>query len=880
MSAHAGRAPEPRPPAPGDTASCVVRWFAESQPERVALEVGGERVAFAQLNRDVDRLAQRLLDDAPRGAGPLGQADASSDTGAIELSRPAAVMWIEGFRAAVTASLAIARAGMVSVPVDPHTPPPRVRAIVESVGAMVVLSDVDLSSDLGAPAADPLSHHGDPPPGGVERPPGAVVSIVFTSGSTGEPKGIVLPIEQLPVVNDQAISAVSDTEEGARLDRSVAAGVQEERLRIGYMWAGTVGNVDSNMQRLFLLGGTVVAYDLRREGVARLGRWLEREGVMSCLTLVPTILRQLLASLPAETVFEKLQMVSLTGEAVSWEDVAALRAHLSDEGLVYSAYGLSETGLIAGMLVGAQTPIEAGPLPVGWPLPDRTVTILGADGSELPSGEVGEIAVAGADLALGYWRRPELSAAVFETLADGRRRVRTGDRGRIRADGVLEHLGRLDHMVKIAGNRVELGEIESLLRGLEGVAEAAASTYSDASGALRLAAFVTARAGAELDSDGLRTQLAERLAPALLPDRVEVLERFPQLAGGKLDRQALPAPSARREQARTGIAPSLPLERELAAIWAEVLGLERVDADDDFFALGGDSLRAARVFAELESRLGFDRPISLLLEAPTVAELARAIERDASWSGLVPIQPRGSGVPLFVIHDQFGNLFQMREMAEWLGDEQPVYGVRSPALGGELGVATSIADVAATYLEDIRAMRPQGPYLIYGHEVGGLIAFEMALQLQGDGELDGQLVVGFMPAPRPAPPRGRELLIARARKVRSSSPRELAEAVRRRLAARAHRRGNASTGGVAGENGDARTATDADGTPTPEQRAELAQRTYREMARRYRPAQRLHGSMMLVKPGGADESDFGWGRYVEGEVQALKLAQLRERLAR
>jgi acyl-coenzyme A synthetase/AMP-(fatty) acid ligase/thioesterase domain-containing protein/acyl carrier protein len=879
MSA-SGEMPEIRPPAPGDTASRVVRWFAESQPGRVALEIDGEQVDFAVLNLDVDRLAQRLLDDAAHGldGGSAPPAGGPGVAGEIELGAPAVAMWIEGFRAAVTASLAIARAGMVSVPVDPTTPPSRVRAIVESVGALLVLSDVDLSSDVGAPSADPLNHHADPPPGGVERAPGPVAAVVFTSGSTGEPKGIVLPIEQLPVVDDQTISAVSDTEEGARLDRSVAADAEDERLRIGYMWAGTVGNIDANMQRLFLLGGTVVAYDLRREGVARLGRWLEREGVMSCLTLVPTILRQLLAALPAETVFEKLRMVSLTGEAVSWEDVAELRAHLSADGLVYSAYGLSETGLISGMLIGAQTPIEQGPLPVGWPLPDRTVTILDSAGNELAAGEVGEIAVAGADLALGYWRRPKLSAAVFETLADGRRRVRTGDRGRLREDGVLEHLGRLDHMVKIAGNRVELGEIESLLRDLDDVAEAAASTYGDASGALRLAAFVTARDGAELDSERLREQLAELLPSALLPDRVEVLGSMPQLASGKIDRQALPAPSPRRNPARAGLVPSLPLERELAAIWAEVLGLERVDADDDFFALGGDSLRAARVFAELESRLGFDRPISLLLEAPTVAELAAAIERDASWAGLVPIQPRGSRPPLFVIHDQFGNLFQMREMAEWLGEEQPVYGVRSPALGGELGAGTSIGDVAAAYLRDITSMRPDGPYLIYGHEVGGLIAFEMALQLQSEGELDGQLVVGFMPAPRPAPPSGRELLIARARKVRSSSPAELAAAVRRRLTARvAGMRSRAPGVSITGEQRGGGSSNES--APTPAQRAELAQRTYREMARRYRPAQRLHGSMLLVKPGGANESDFGWGRYVDGEVQALKLAQLREALA-
>jgi acyl-coenzyme A synthetase/AMP-(fatty) acid ligase/thioesterase domain-containing protein/acyl carrier protein len=881
MMATDGDADTPiRPPVSGDSASRVVRWFAHTTPERVALEVAGEHIDFATLNHDVDRLAARLLADAQSRAVVLpdpardaasgdaarltaGQAQEDSARMAAQLTaadarlgQPAVVLWLDALRPAITASLAANRAGMVTVPVDPTTPPSRVRAIVESVGAQAVLSDVDMSADLGAPTLDPLSDGVEPPAGGVERAAGPVAAIVFTSGSTGEPKGIVLPIEQLPVVSDQTLAAVSDDEQGRRLERDVV----EERMRIGYLWAGTVGNADAHLQRLLLLGGTIAAYELRREGVGRLARWLARERVVSCLTLAPTVLRQLLSALPEGETFEHLRMVSLTGEAVTWEDVAALRAHLPDEALVYSAYGLTETNMISGMLIGAQTPLGEGPLPVGAPAPGREVTIVGPDGGELEPGEVGEIVVSAADIAFGYWRRPELTAAAFQTLPDGRRRMHTGDRGRL-SDGVLEHLGRLDHMVKIAGNRVELGEIESLLRGLDGVAEAAARTYSDSAGALRLAAFVVALPRRVLDPASLRRQLAERLPSAMLPDHIEVLDTIPQLAGGKLDRQALPVPSFKRRSAPRGGAPSQPLEREVAAIWAEVLGLDQVGVEDDFFALGGDSLRAARVFAEVEVRLGLDHPISLILEAPTVGALAQAIERDASWSGLVPIQPHGSGAPLFVIHDQYGNLFPMRAMAEWLGEEQPVYGVRAPALGGGqvLGgqsVVGRMEDVATGYLAEIKKLFPSGPYMLYGHELGALIAFEMALQLQAAGERVGELAIGFMPAPRAAPATLKGKVRAKLRELRAGATRATRSSV--------------------GLPVDANRPV---GLPTPEQRAELAQSAYREMAARYRPAARLHGSMMLVKPPTADDSDFGWGRYVDGEVKAVKLPALREALA-
>jgi acyl-coenzyme A synthetase/AMP-(fatty) acid ligase/thioesterase domain-containing protein/acyl carrier protein len=839
-----------QPPAPGATVAEVIGWMARVAPERVALQTAGGSVSYRELDEQAGRLAGALHEELGDGRDPL---------------EPRVIIWIGGPLAAAVASLAVLRAGLIPVSVDPTAPPERVARIVAQVGAAIVLTDVGPGAEVGAPTVDPLVRAGQAPSADVHCPPASLASLVFTSGTTGEPKGIMLPAAARPVLDDSGLRALTVTEEGSELEREQYAASQEAPMRVGFLWAGTVGNAEGQLQRLMMTTGTVVFFDLRREGVSRLGAWLTRERVISCLTPPPTVLRSLLGVLEPGQVFADLRVVALTGEAIDWSDLARLRAHLVDEAVILLAYGLSETGMITSLLVAATTAAPEGPLGAGWPAPGREVSIRDPDGEEVASGEVGEVTVTGADIAIGYWNDPAATAAAFATLPDGRRRMRTGDRGRLREDGSLELLGRLDHMVKIAGNRVELGDIEAVLRAQEGVAQAAATTYVDHTSALRLIAFAAPAPGVELDGGRLRAALAELLPTASLPDRVQILDAIPQLAAGKIDRRSLPAPAPPTVALDPDQRPVTPVQRELADIWCEVLEVEQVGLDDDFFALGGDSLRAAWLFAEIETRLGLDRPVSLLLAVPQLGALAGALQDDATWSGLVAIQPAGAGMPLFVVHDQFGNLFPIRQIVSGLDADQPIFGIQADALSGELADET-LHEVAARYVQQVRALAPHGPYQLYGSMIGGLIAFEMALQIEALGETVAFLGVADLSGPvSPPPPAWRRLRHRVGTAVRSGgapgpSPGPDIEA--------------AAAPGAALE---AAPATEAGLLAV--RRAQAAHDHYVRLAAVYQPQRRLAASMTVVAGGAAAGDGSGWRRHVDGQVAVVGLGEVRSTVA-
>jgi acyl-coenzyme A synthetase/AMP-(fatty) acid ligase/thioesterase domain-containing protein/acyl carrier protein len=819
----------------------VVAWMARVAPERVALESADGRLSYRELDAQAGRLAGALREELGDGRDPL---------------EPRVIIWIGGPVAAAVASLAVLRAGLIPVSVDPTAPPERVARIVVQVGAAIVLTDVGQNANVGAPTIDPLGHAEKASEADVRFTPASLASLIFTSGTTGEPKGIMLPAAARAVLDDSGLRALTVTTEGSDLERAQYAANEQTAMRVGFLWAGTVANAEGQLQRLMMSTGTVVFFDLRREGVSRLGAWLARERVVSCLTPPPTVLRALLDVLEPDEVFPDLRIVALTGEAIDWGDIARLRTHLVDDAVVLLAYGLSETNMITSLLVGSDTAAPDGPIGVGWPVPGREVSIRNLDGQELTPGEAGEVTVAGRDMAVGYWNDPGATAKAFETLPDGRRRMRTGDRGRLREDGSLELLGRLDHMVKIAGNRVELSDIEFALRAQEGVAQAAATTYIDHTGALRLTAFVTATPGAELEVGRLRAALAERLPTASLPDRVQILDVIPQLAGGKIDRRSLPAPVSPAVELDAGKRPATPVQRELSDIWCDVLEVEQVSLDGDFFALGGDSLRAAWLFAEIEARLGLDRPVSLLLAAPTLGALAEALTEAAAWAGLVPIQPMGSGTPLFVVHDQFGNLFPVRQMVSGLVADQPVFGIQAESLSGELPNET-LPEIAARYVEQIRVVAPGGPYQLYGSMIGGLIAFEMALQLEALGERVAFLAVADLSGPASPP-------LPAWRRLR-------------------HRVGAAMSGSGASSPTPVPRLAAAD-LPATEagllavRRAQAAHDHYVRLAAAYQPQRRLAASMTVIAGGAAAGDGSGWARHVDGRVRVVGLGDVRRLL--
>jgi acyl-coenzyme A synthetase/AMP-(fatty) acid ligase/thioesterase domain-containing protein/acyl carrier protein len=699
-------------------ASAAVRRVAAERPEAVAIEVDDLEITYAQLNADADRLAQRLLEQG----GAVGDRVALRANGTVAVA--------VGF-------LAISRAGLVAVQVDPTAPHDRVRTILADVETTILLTDVDGDEALDVLILHPLTAAADRAATPVDRERPEIASIVFTSGSTGVPKGIMLGRRQ----TDRGLAtlpAIPGYDVGAR---------------IGGIIGGTVGYVERLIEAALYLEGTLVAYEIRRHGIVPLGSWLERNRIVAIST-VPTVLRSLLATLAPEQRFPDLRMVVLTGETTTWEDIVALRPHLPEEALIINSFGLTETGGIAGLYITSAMPAQTGPLPAGIISPDVSVTIVGEDGREVPQGDPGEIVVAAASCSLGYWRRPDLTESRFTVMPDGNVQIATGDGGRIRPDGMLEHLGRIDHLVKISGMRVELGEVEHALAGLDGVAAAAAATYTDDTQATRLTAAVMPDGAAKLDPLLLRASLSRRLPGYMVPDHIAVVDALPQLPGGKTDRRRVAelrsTDSGGHAQADRELSD---LERSLLAIWSEVLGTKAIGVDDDFYELGGDSMRASRVFVELERRCGIDRPVSLLAEATTIASLALALSDDAAWTALLAIQTAGTRPPLFVVHDGVGSVLYARGLVAALGEDQPIYAIRCEGLNGQPLTARSLEELAARYVADVQALYPHGPYVLYGVSLGGVIATEIARQLIEAGAEVPLVVLGdsFAPNPRPAP---------------------------------------------------------------------------------------------------------------------------------
>jgi acyl-coenzyme A synthetase/AMP-(fatty) acid ligase/thioesterase domain-containing protein/acyl carrier protein len=699
--------------------SAVVRETAADDPNLTALDTGAEQLTYSELNCNADALAARLLSDLGPGAHHVALRTSST-------------------RAIATAALGVLRAGMVLVPVDHTAPDAYARGLLEDIGARCLLGPSD--SSLGVDAIDPLEP-GTVSTSPVDVPIGSMWSIAFTSGSTGIPKGIMLPVSQLPTRQSVAIWTSEET----------------KRLRGGAIAHGTAAPVAGMMLQYLAAGATIAAYELERGGVHGIGPWLA-ESDINGIAFVPTLLREILAETPADVCFRGLRIAAVFGETMTWEDAAALRAHLPDSTPLFNTFGLTETGGFAVFAVMSDTPVGTGPLPIGWALPGRTVQLVDPDGQPVADGEAGEIVVDSETNALGYWKRPELTASVFTELADGRRRVATGDRGRRREDGILEHLGRLDHVVKVAGNRIELEHVERALRALPGVGDAAASTYVDRAGDTRLRAHVVARDGQTVEPTVLREELAQRLPPMMLPDWIDVIDQLPRLGSGKVDRSALP-PRQTREPAIAGFDKQQLLEANLRAIWSDVLGVDEIPEDATFISLGGDSLRAARVFTQIERRLGIDASSSALLSAPTIRILAAALStNDNLRRCIVPVRIDGDLPPLFVVHGVDGGIWWAAGLADALGSRQPVYGFEAAWFDASFDSRLSLQQIAARYVEELVTVNPDGPVLLYGVSLGGVIAFEMASQLESAGREVTLLAFGDTPAPGPveAPPGGWE----------------------------------------------------------------------------------------------------------------------------
>ncbi|MEU9871315.1 amino acid adenylation domain-containing protein [Actinomadura sp. NPDC048021] len=707
--------------APGTLTGRFAAQCAKN-PDATALRAAGEPIAYAELDARANRLAHRLIE---LGVGP-------ETCVALLLERSADV---------AVASLAVLKAGGAYAPVHPGQPPERIAWAVREAGAPVLVVDGamrDRAAALGAAARivavdDPdLAGAPDTDPG-VPCHPDQLAFVFFTSGSTGLPKGVM-------VTHRDAVALATDGRlRGGAHDRVLVHSSHAFDASTYELWTP------------LLNGGTAVIAPPGHLDAAALQEVIETEDVTAAF-LTTTLFNLVGEERPHA--FARLREVLTGGEAGSPAAMRKVLAACPDTELVH-VYGPTEatTYATAAPLRGPLAdPAERTPV-LGRPYDDMRVYVLDQGLRPVPPGVVGEAYLAGAGVARGYLRRPALTAERFVADpfgAPGDRMYRTGDLMRWRPDGNLEYVDRADLQVKIRGFRIELGEVEAAIAAHPGVANVAVVAREEASGAKALVAYVIApalaspedgtpeSAGERRPTDGLREFVRARLPEYMVPAAFVRLDTFPVGPTGKLDRRALPAPDY---AAAGGRDPRTPEEERLCGLVADVLGLDRVAADVSFFDLGGDSIAALKLSTRAR-QAGVELTPRDVFTHQTVEALARAGDPGdrIGFEVLLPIRTRGSRPPVFFVHPAGGLAWPYLQFQRHLGPDQPVYGLQARAFTRS-ELPESVAEMAGDYLEQIRSVRPSGPYHLAGWSLGGLVAYEMAVRLQAEGETVGLLAL-------------------------------------------------------------------------------------------------------------------------------------------
>jgi thioesterase domain-containing protein/acyl carrier protein len=402
-----------------------------------------------------------------------------------------------------------------------------------------------------------------------------------------------------------------------------------------------------------------------------------------------------------------------------------------------NGYGPTETTTFAACFQIETAPATAS-IPIGRPIANTRIYILDEGLQAVPVTVAGEIYIGGAGVARGYLNRPELTAERFiaSPFVAGDRLYKTGDLARFLPDGNIEFLGRTDFQVKIRGHRVELGEIEARLSSCPGVREAVVLTREDTTGDKRLVAYYTAQDGDEPEAEVLRAHLAAALPAYMVPAAYMRLNALPLTPNGKLDRKALPAPDEAAYATRAYEPPIGPVETAIAEIWAGVLGHERVGRHGNFFDLGGDSLRAVRLLVEINRSFGRQLQLRTIYDSPTVAGLASLLD-SKTVTQLAPIVSLKSGKifpPLFIVCGAVGNFTEVATVAEYVSEDRHIYALESIGLDGVTKPHQRVETMAEYYLDHIRKLQPNGPYLLAGFSFGGYVALEIAQRLLRNGE--------------------------------------------------------------------------------------------------------------------------------------------------
>jgi amino acid adenylation domain-containing protein len=804
---------------PGGEVLAHVRFerMARANPGLTAVVTQGETLTYGELAARADGIAAAL-----RRAGVGREAVVG-----ICLPRRLDVL---------VAVLGVLKAGAAYLPLDLGQPLERRRFMLADAGASALVTVPAWEPELSGgalvvvtPADGERQDTGDSP---VAEPaaPGDLAYIIYTSGSTGQPKGVMIEHRSLAAYVHWGVSTFT-------------------RKELGCVLMATSFGFDMSIFEFLVplsAGGRIVLVDNLFEI-----RQFEDEG-LTLVNAVPSLMAALLRS--GVTLPSTVRTAVFCGETLPFEVSEEVHRQPGIERVV-NTYGPTEDTVYS-----TSVDVPRGSRPtIGRPFPGTQAYVVDEALRLVPRGEHGELCLGGVGLARGYRGRDELTRERFvpNPFPDtgSERLYRTGDLARWEDDGSLQHLGRVDHQIKLRGVRIEPGDIEEALLRHAAVEQAVVVARDRPAGGKWLVAYVVCGPGDCPDGRELREMLRDSLPKPMIPSAFVELAELPLNANGKLDRAQLPEPPT----SLPGSSPLTETENALAEIWRDLLGLEALPGpDDDYFELGGDSLTAFEVFDRIETHSGQSLSPNILLEASSLAALAAFVDSGEERGRLIKLHPGGHHIPAVYVHSGAGGMPTVRALSDALGPDQPLYGIQAyedPDI--QHGHSRTVTEAAAECLVALRDAQPEGPYILAGHSIGGHVAFEMATRLVAAGET--VLLLGLLDPSAPHTARWKGRVAARALQLIGRAPQHRRVRVHSAVWSALARRLRARRTSVA---------------PQLDPDSDVWMRTLGEIEKAYRPPRYSGRVVTYATVDGAVYTGswtLGWERYVNGPIEGRRV---------
>ncbi|TSJ43396.1 amino acid adenylation domain-containing protein [Mucilaginibacter corticis] len=691
----------------------LIRWQSHKSPYTIAIKHNADSITYSNLEVSTNQINALLQD----------KGIAFGDVVAVAMDRSIHM---------AVCLLAIMKAGATYLPIDPNLPVERIAYLLEDSSAKkVIVSEKyrDLINHNSSQIIfeDAWLNRGDYPEDFVPVETGEddLIYIIYTSGSTGHPKGVGVSHKGLiNLLKYRLHSPGMDANDNVLGLTTMSFDIAQEELYLPLICGALL---------------TIVDKEITRDGSALLE--IVKNQQITLMQATPYIWQMMLESgwdtpLPIKAF--------CGGEAMTNELAGKLLGRCRE---VWNMYGPTETTICTTV---KKITDSNEPITIGKPIDNTGVYILDEHLNKVMPGAEGELYICGVGVTKGYINREELTAEKFIddkfSPVSGRKMYKTGDLGRLLKNGEIQFIGRVDNQIKLRGYRIEKEEIEYQLKQQENIKDALVTVYEDSVKNARLIAYLTLKTS---DSDtasiinNCREGLKKVLPEHMVPTNYEILTEIPLLPSGKVDVKSLPKPNI-QETTQDFVAPTNRIEKMLAEIWEEYIGIKNIGITDDFFELGGTSMIAVKTKIKIEKITNKRLSPSVLFQYPTIQQLALAIDdfTEDNYHSLVPIQPVGSKIPMYIVHGIGLNVLNFRTLATDLGPDQPIYGLQGVSLGGQQESLNTIEKTAEFYNAEIIKQNPTGPYVIAGYSIGGVIAYEMVKQLKAAGK-DVKLLIMF-----------------------------------------------------------------------------------------------------------------------------------------